>query len=764
MHRLPVVITLFLFSCCYVLAQVSTGAWRDHLSYRVATHVAVSEETVYCAAGAGLIVYRKKDNSIEKLSKVNGLSDVNISCIKWSEQNKLLIAGYSNGNIDIISNNKIINLSDILRSPLPGSKSINSILFVGHRAYLSCNFGIVVVNLERNEISETYYLGEGGGELVVNDMAFDGTFLYAATSGGLYRGNINAPNLMDFSYWTLLGFLPEPGALFSSVGWFDGVLYTVQMTGFGSYVTLKVGEDQWSYFSQPSGTPIRLEVYGNYLALVRESETEIYSSGNRLLEKITDYGLWGLAMRGLQVDNNGNIWIADRIHGLVTRSGGTYRVVTPSGPYSNSVFSISAYSRRTYFAAGGYTSAHNNLWKNGEYNIIKEGSWTSRLNYDVRDVLYMAEHPDDPETHLLATWGYGLVEYRNGEFHKVHNEENSSLRSIIPGSHLVRIGGMAYDDKKNLWITNPGVPDPVSVRMANGEWRSFPFGGLINHPHLGKIIINNLGHKWVLLPRGGGLFVFDNIQGLEGNQGGLQRKFSITNENNSVISNEVYSIAEDLNGFIWVGINNGVVVYYDPSKVFSDENFYAHRVVVSGMRENEAGYLLNNETVTAIAIDGANRKWFGTEKSGVFLVSADGRQQIHHFTLQNSPLISNTITDIAIDPVTGEVFFGTTAGLVSFRGDATSPQSGFRNVYIFPNPVRENYDGPVTISGLMKDSTVKITDISGNLVFETVSLGGLAIWDGRNYRGHRVHTGIYLVFISNQDGSQTHVSKLMFIH
>lgn len=744
------------------MPQVSAGAWRDHLSYRLSTHVAVSEETVYCAAGAGLIVYRKRDNSLEKLSKVNGLSDVGISCIKWSEQNKLLLAGYSNGNIDIISNNTIINLSDILRSPVPGSKSINNILFVGQRAYLSCNFGIVVVNLERNEISETYHLGGGGAELVVNDMAFDGTFLYAATSSGLYRGDINAPNLMDFSYWTMLDFLPEPGALFSSIDWFDGVIYAVQMTGSGSYVTLRIVDDQWNYFSEPSGNPIRLEVYGNYLSLVKGTETEIYSSGNRLVERIDSYGLWDVAMRGVQVDNNGNLWIADRIHGLVTRTGGTYRILTPPGPYSNSVFSISAYSRRTYFTAGGYTSAHNNLWQNGEYNIIKDGIWTSRLNYDIRDVLYVIEHPDDPETHLLATWGYGIAEYRNGEFYNIHNEENSSLRSIIPGGHFVRIGGMAYDDKKNLWITNPGVPDPVSVRMANGEWRSFPFGGMINHPHLGKIIINNLGHKWVLLPRGGGLFVFD--QGTEGNSGGLNRKFSVTDKNNAIISNEVYSIAEDRNGFIWVGINNGVVVYYDPSKVFSDMNFYAHRVVVSGVKENEAGYLLNNETVTAIAVDGADRKWFGTEKSGVFLVSADGKQQIRHFTMQNSPLLSNTITDIAIDPMTGEVFFGTTAGLVSYRGDATSPHSGFRDVYIFPNPVRENYDGPITITGLIKDSTVKITDISGNLVFETVSMGGLAMWDGRNYRGHRVHTGIYLVFISNSDGSQTHISKLMFIH
>jgi hypothetical protein len=764
MHRLFTIIILLLLCCKPASSSVPVGAWRDHLSYRRATHVAVSQDVVYCAAGAGLIVFRKKDNSLEKLSKVTGLSDVDISSIKWSEENQLLIIGYANGNLDILSNNKIINLSDILRSPVPGTKSINNIMFVGQKAYLSCNFGVVVVNLERNEISETYYLGEGGQGLMVNDMAFDGANLYAATSSGLYMASINAPNLMDFSNWTRLDFLPEPGSLFLSLAWFDQRLYTVQMTTSGNYVSLMIEEGSWSYFTESSGNPVRLNTSFKHLSVIKESVTEIYGEGNVLTEKIVDYGLWAVAMRGVQIDDDSNVWIADRIHGLVRRAGGNYDVLTPPGPYSNRIFSISAYPRRTYFAAGGYNLAHGNLWLNGEYSILKDGSWTSRLNYDVRDVVYVNEHPDDPGNHMLATWGYGLAEYRDGEFIALFNESNSSLRSIIPGGNHIRIGGMAFDDQKNLWVTNSGVPDPVSVRKANGEWVSFPYGGLIDHSYTGKLIISEAGHKWVLLPRGGGLFIFDNNRNIDSSSGDLTRKLSITDEDNDLISNEVFSIAEDRNGFIWVGLINGVVVYYNPARVFTEERFHAHRVVVSGSKQDVSGYLLNNETVTSIAVDGADRKWFGTEKSGVFLVSSDGKQQIHHFTRQNSPLLTNTITDISVDPDTGEVFFGTTAGVVSFRGGATSPKSAFDEVYVFPNPVRENYHGPVSVTGLVEGSVVKITDISGNLVYETVSLGGQAIWDGRNSRGRRVRTGVYLVFISSPDGSQTHVTKLMFIH
>ena len=740
------------------------GAWSDHLSYNRASHVAVTGSRVYCAAGAGMIVYNMADNSLDKLSKVHGLYDVDISSLEWSEEDQILIVGYASGNLDIVSDNRIINLSDILRSSVQGSKSINNILVAGHKAYLSCAFGIVVVNLERNEISDTYYLGDDGVRLSVNDMAFDGTFIYAATSSGLFRADVNSPNLLDFSFWERLEFLPGPGDLFHSVTWFDGKLYAVQMNSSGNYVAFQITGETFVPFGSSSATPLKVTASGNFLALVNESEANIYGPGASLVRQIDDYGYWGLAIRDLEIDSDGTTWIADRIFGLVRNSGNRYDILTPPGPHSNRVFSISSYAGRSYFAAGGYTPAFVNLFQNGEYSIYAGGRWSSRLNYDIRDVLYVKEHPDNSDIHYLATWGYGLTEYHGGEFSNAWGEENSSLRSIIPGSRFVRIGGMAFDAGNNLWVTNSGVPDPVSVRKANGEWRSFPYGGLINHDHTGRIIITGSGHKWVLLPRGGGLFAFDNGQNIDETSSDQARKFSVADENNTLISNEVYSIAEDRRGFIWVGTNTGVVVYYNPERVFSGENFYARRIVVSGSRQDDIGYLLNNETVTAIAIDGADRKWFGTQKSGVFLVSEDGTRQIHHFTSQNSPLLSNNITDIDIDPATGEVFFGTSSGVVSFRGEATAPRQGFSDVYVFPNPVRENYNGPVTVTGLMKDSVVKITDISGNLVYETVSLGGQAVWDGRNFRGRRVQTGIYLIFISNADGSQTHVSKLMFIN
>ncbi len=754
---------VFIFSFLNTWAQGPLGTWRDHLSYGRASHVEVAGNRIFAAVGSGMIVYNKDDSSIEKLSKVNGLSDVDISSIKWSEENSLLIIGYANGNLDIIEGNRIINMSDILRSTVQGSKNISNIMVLNNRAYLSCSFGIVVVDLHAHEIIDTYFLGEEGIRLAVNDMAFDGNYLYAATSSGLYRADLNAPNLLDFSYWDRLDFLPEPGSLFVSLEWFAGRLYAVQMNNTGKYVSFGIDGYSFEYFTEPSDNLMVIRASENYLSVISTTGAEIYDQGMAYVKSIDDYGFWGFGIRDVLVEEDGHIWIADRIHGLVRGSGNSFRVLTPPGPYSNRVFSIRSYPGRTYFAAGGYNSAFGNLWHNGEFSQLIGEEWSSRLNYDVRDVVDVIENPGNPDILYLATWGYGLLEYREGSLYKRYTEENSSLRSIIPGGDFIRIGGMAFDNNKNLWLTNSGVPEPVSVMKENGEWTSFPYGGIINHDYIGDIMVNRHGHKWVLLPRGGGLFAFANNQSA-GSDDQLARKFSITDEDNSLISNEVFSFAEDDNGFIWVGTNNGVVVYYNPGRVFSNDNFFARRIVVSGSREEELGYLLNNETVTAIAIDGADRKWFGTMKSGAFLVSADGRNQIHHFTRQNSPLPDNNITDIAIDPATGEVFFGTSAGVVSYRGDATAPGDAFKNVYVFPNPVRESYHGPVTVTGLVKNAVVKITDISGNLVYETVSLGGQAIWDGRNSRGRRVQTGIYLVFLSNPDGTETHVTKLMFIH
>ena len=312
-------------------------------------------------------------------------------------------------------------------------------------------------------------------------------------------------------------------------------------------------------------------------------------------------------------------------------------------------------------------------------------------------------------------------------------------------------------ENKNPWAGEIWI----CIKKSNGEWLSYNFDEKISNIRVGKIIVTQNDHKWVVLPSGNGLFAFDNKQSIDDTTDDLYKKLNIIDENGKIISNNTYSIAEDLDGHIWVGLDQGIVVYYSPENIFEDSDFHAQRIIIT--IGDATDYLLKTETIKAIAIDGANRKWIGTNNSGVYLVSEDGTEEINHFTEENSPLLSNKINDIGINHETGEVFFATDKGLISYRGSATMGSDEFRDVYVYPNPVRENYFGDITIRGLVSDVNVKITDISGNIVYETTAEGGQATWDGKNFSGSRVSTGVYLVFCSNEDGSKTHITKLLLI-
>jgi hypothetical protein len=301
-------------------------------------------------------------------------------------------------------------------------------------------------------------------------------------------------------------------------------------------------------------------------------------------------------------------------------------------------------------------------------------------------------------------------------------------------------------------------------RASDGVWQSFNLGALAfgaSRTEAGEVIIDRAGQKWIL-GRGSNLIVFNDNYTIGNTADDRARILSNKIGNGNLPGNRVLSFAADRDGEIWVGTDEGVAVFYSPENVFSGYNFDAQQVLVE--YGGYVQYLLEAEAVTAIAVDGANRKWFGTDRAGIFLMSDDGTEQIHHFTEDNSPLISNSITDIAINHKTGEVFIGTDKGIVSYKADATSGGESNQDVVVYPNPVREGYTGPIAIKGLVTDADVKITNISGSLVYATKAEGGQAVWSGNDFSGRRAQTGVYLVFISNEDGSETVVAKILFIN
>ncbi len=764
--------SIFVFLSLFIMlrpvsAQLKVGEWRDHLSYNHATKITASPVKVYCATGNALFLVNKSDQSIEKLTKITGLSDVGISTIRYSPENELLFIAYSNANIDIIQGNFIHNISDIKRKSITGVKSINHILFIGSDAYLSCGFGIVVVNLEKKEIKDTYYIGDNGAQTEVFGLTLQGNFLYAATKEGILKADINNPNLIYFDAWSRISDIPGSASRFNNIISYNQRIFVNRADDQMDTDTLYMyNGSSWEAFDTRSGMKnYSLERYQNKLIISSYGLIRIVDGAFQVVEEIDSYSSSPASAMDALLDDNGELWIADLYAGMIRRSiPGYFESIKPNGPFTDDVYDMTINNGSLYVAGGGMKT-NTGVFNPGETYIFSNDSWHSIVDYSVRDILIVLSDPLDSKRFYAGSWGHGLMEYYDRELVEQYKETDpSTLQSIYPGDDYIRIGGLAFDADHNLWITNSGVSSPVSVKKRDGTWKSFPYGALINAPTVTDIIVTGFDHKWLVLPRGFGLFAFDNNGTIDNENDDQHRKFSIIDQDGNTM-NDIYCIAEDLEGDIWVGTNQGPLVYFNPENIFRDETVTAQRIKVprtdgSGL----ADYLLGTETITTIAVDGANRKWIGTADAGVFLFTEDGLREVYHFNESNSPLLSNQIVSIAIDHLSGEVFFGTGKGVISFRSTATGGADDFKNVYVFPNPVRHDYSGPITITGLVSKVNVKITDISGNIVFETTSLGGQAIWDGRTFSGDRVQSGVYLIFCTNEDGSKTHITKLLFMH
>ncbi len=743
--------------------QVTMGQWRTHLPYKYCNLVEATNDRVFCASTGGLFYYNLEDNSVEKISKIDGLSDNEVSAMRWSSGLETLILAYQNSNLDIIRDGAILNLPDIMKKQIPGDKSIYDIFFLERQAYLSTGFGIVLLNLDKNEISETYYIGDNGDAIRINQVTSDGTYLYAATEHGIRRGLLSDPFLVDFNAWETLSDIPNSGGDFSAITYFQGSF-------FAAYTDPAGGKDQVYYNTGGGWIPYpyftgekchEILDQGVFMTLVDESGAHVIND-NWLEVQMLEAG----QPRSVSMDDHGDLWMADYGSGLITNQGGGRWSMIPNGPSSTSVYDMEASGNKLYAVQGGVSGSWNNLFKAATLETFRDEMWGASTNRECRDLVSLAVDPADHRHVYAASWGYGLLEFNEEGPGERFTEANSSLQTIIPGGDFVRIGGISYDPQGNLWMTNSNVAEPISVFKADGTWKSFRADNLISsYNALGKILVTQSGHKWAIIPRGNGLFAMDDNFTVDDDSDDEYRKVSVVDKYGKVITNDVRSFAEDRSGNLWLGTVQGVLVMYSPYRLFYEGSVYSQEILIP--RNDGSGLadpLLGTQVVTAIEVDGANRKWLGTAGGGVYLVSEDGLEQVHQFNSTNSPLLSNSITDICVDGVSGEVFFGTDKGIISYKGDALESSLQYNNVVVYPNPVRETYEGPVAIKGLMEKTNVKIADMGGNLVYETESLGGQAIWDGTNFRGDRVATGVYMIFLSNADGTQSHVTKLLFIH
>ncbi len=759
--RIVYILTIITILVAHLSAQTPVGTWSDHLIYNKAEDLAVGSEDIYASTGSSILVFNREFEELRKLSKINGLTETGISTIGWSEENNTLIIAYTSTNVDLVTDNTIYNIPDISLKYIPGKKVINRIRTKGRYAFLAGSFGIVVIDLIKKEIYDTWKPGDNDRTAEVWDVTFGNDEIYAATNMGLFFADASGEGLSYSGNWSPENRLPYPQGNYNALLYTGNRLYANRSgENFEGDSLFVIGTACSLFLYEPGLFNRSLEPGPDGFAVSSGTSARYYSTGGTLIRTINSYSP-GIPDIVMAVPDNDNIWIADKNSGLLRlKDMNVFEFMNLPGPVSNDAINITTLNGKTIICGGGVDISWNNLWKPFSVSVNENNSWEKITSTQNNDAMRAVIDPRNSNHFFISTWGTGLMEFENNKLIKNYTDANSGLNNIIPGKPYVRTSGMAMDDKGYLWITQPEVPGTIKTLKPDGTWIINPV--TITVPTVGDILITRAGHKWVLLPRGYGLFLLDDKGTPESFGDDVSKKIMVTDAENKVFS-YYFSIAEDLDGNIWIGTDQGPVVFYSPERIFSTD-LKAYRIKIprndgSGL----ADYMLGTETITAIAVDGANRKWIGTSGSGAFLLSPDGITQIAHYNESNSPLFSNTITSISVDNLTGNVWFATSKGVQSLRGEATEGAEQFTSVYAFPNPVREDFEGNLTITGLMKETRVSITDISGNLVYKTVSDGGQASWDLRTYNGQRVATGIYMAFCAAADGSQSCVIKVLVI-
>lgn len=756
-------------------AQVAMGKWRSYFSYNSVNQIAQSDRKIYAVSDGALFSVDKLNGDYEFYSKISGLNSSNIARIEFDESNKALFIVYKNGNIDVLESGGITNIPDLYNKQLGSSKRVNQIQFYQDKAYLACDFGILVLNTKKKEIADTYIIGPNASEIIVKGTTIYSDNIYAFTPTTIFKADVNEPHLVNFEYWKTLTNIPGSGD-YKAIGTFaDGliVLRNNKMYKFDNTNT-------WSEFL-PTLSATDFKISNGKMSIY--SSTGLYIVDETLNATSIDLGAGYNKLDDAEYDaENNTYYFAASEKGIVSyhSTDNEIKEFRPNGPATNTAWSMTFAGKKLFVVSGGRdgdkfgNDGNVMIYENGKWNNILAKNISDITQHPVKDFMNVAVDPLDNKHYFVTSYGTGLFEFKNDAFFMWHNHLNSTIQGHpgVPDDpwNYMRLDGAAFDNKGNLFVNNSRVAATVKILKTDRTWTQLTIPGMTLDV-AGQTLINNQNpnQKWATSYRQSEIYVYDNNGTVDDTSDDkppvvLRSLADPDNIGQTISFKLTFSIAQDKNGVVWVGTDNGPLLFSNTSKVF-DPGYTCSRVKIPrNDGTNLADYLLDGERINAIAIDGANRKWIGTENSGVYLMSENGQETIKHFTVSNSPLLSNTIMSVAINPVSGEVYMGTGSGIISYQGDAADATDEFQNVHAYPNPVRENFNGIITISGLIANTQVKITDLNGNLICQTVSNGSIATWDGKNANGRKVGTGIYLAICVNEDGTKSSITKIMVIN
>ena len=780
----------FIFLNMSVWAQdIPIGQFKEHLSYNKFIAVAQDHENIYAATTQSILLVDKADKSLETWTTLNGLSDVGIQTIFSDEKGRLIIA-YTNSNIDLISDYKLHNIRDLLNKQMTGSKTINNISISGDLAYFACDFGVLIIDLKTFLVKDSWLTIRNNATYRALSVTSHNHRYYVATDMGVFSIPVSASNPADFSLWTEEKELSKPP--YKLLCSYQDKLYVVQDTKALVVDSLYVFDSLYvyknSHWSYDNSMKIRIrsfDIKSDKLLICSENHVRIHSGNNPVQQFYWERPshTWQNGRRAI-FDEKMNVWVADNSLGLVyidTKTRENDTIIKANGPANNSAYGLYVTEDILAVVPGTRSNAIVPSWNGPVVSILENNKWWTCTNFSQFDKMAgfnsIVINPKNTDEIFIGSWVGGLYKINKATNEMFcYNNYNSPLKSTREKDSIVFVSGLVIDKQNNLWMAQTEAIYPIKVKELNSneeKWHTIDLNAVssisndINtipeRSFVEHILIDSRNYKWITLPMLNRLIVFsENGASLDNNT--LHKKAEVNLQSSQLIvkANRITCIAEDRDGNIWTGADQGVKVIYDAASIFNRKE----KVAAKNILLEQNGYvqaLFEYEYVTCIAVDAANRKWIGTRNAGVFLISPTGTEELFHFTTDNSPLFSNQINDIKINPENGEVFFATEGGLISYKGTATVGKENYKEALVYPNPVRSDYYGPVAVKGLMEDSFCKITDAAGNLVWQGYAYGGQLIWNGKDFYGKRPATGVYFVMASSKTGKDKKVAKFLFI-
>jgi hypothetical protein len=771
-------IFLILFLCFgsnFIFAQIGTGTWRFHSTTSKAIAIAASESTVFTAFENGLFEYDIASKEKKLWTAVNGLSDIEISCLYFYAETNQLYIGYKNGNIDVLKEGEIFNIPALKLASIPYSKKINSFRRNGDFILAATDFSIAKINDVKKEIKDTYYPTDGLEKIV--DVALKADTLFALTPSKLLYANYTNPALPDPSQWSIDMRLPQISSnYYDGLENFNTVFFVLFKTpSYGSDTIFRLTSNGKEVFA-PS--PFSLEINSisasdSYLHVNTEGGISLFNSNflQTAGYSASNFNQWFSVANS--VLNSTGLWSADKNVGLMYFSDEVNVQIIPiNGAKNQAFYSMDSEAGKVAIATGGLSGNGPSFYKNG-IHFFEEEEWSninieqvpSWQNQNIWDFLDVSINPKNSEQSAVCTYSeFPLSIIENGNVQNF-NASNSTLEVTALGNNWSLVSDVCYDARGNLWALNGFTLKPLNVMDNNGVWYNYDVGAAARNKFTKKMIVDFDGNIW-FATSSDGMFGYSTNNSLADPSDDEYINLRTGVFSGDLPSQNVTALAADFDGEIWIGTDAGFAILYNANSAFTSAagEYDAQRIKVEF--EGNVEYLLGNTHITDIEVDGGNRKWMATASAGILLLSQDGSEIIEQHTTQNSPLISDNILDLKLDQTTGELFIITDKGLVSYRTNATYEDPEYSTTKVFPNPVRPTFSGLVTIEGIRYDSDVKITDIAGNLVYKTTSNGGTATWDVKTLDGQAVASGVYIIWTATneaKDGQDKIVGKVLVI-